>query len=321
MVSYASGAGSGYQVRVNVHYLNGTDSGADVYLGGKCKGGFGDVRFTRPDGTTLLPYWMETPINDNATFWVRMEGLNLGYMPIPIYIYYGNPDADSLSNGTATFDFFDDFTTNTGNWTLEEATIDCGYLNLQAQTGGGPHYALKSRPDGYDDYRFRFRGGTAAEDGYWQAYSRWPGYFPDGVQRYVIGNYYSGLTQVRYVAPDGGDLSSISPAPDDDEGGHVLQVLKSGSNFTDTWDDYLFSSNSSISTPETGDGIAFCTAFINRTVQIDWVFLAKYVYPEPRLTSWGVEEGAGPVAPFARSFRYLGYSSLWPPRKHDWWTG
>jgi hypothetical protein len=309
-VNAAAGAGTGYQVRINAHYLNGTDGGADVYFGGKCKGGFGDVRFTAMDGVTLLPYWMETPISGNATFWVKISD-NLTTQSAIIYLYYGNPAANSTSNGTATFDFFDDFTTDTG-WTMDGASISCGTLNLEAQIGGGSNYALKDRPDGYEAYRFRFRGATSAETGYWQAYSRWPGYFPDGDQRYVIGEYGSDMTDVRYVSPEG-DLPSISPAPDDDEGGHVLQVLKSGSNFTDTWDDSLYSSNSSISTPETGDGIAFCTAFINRTVQIDWVFLAKYVYPEPLFGGWGTEEGSGPVAPSPAAFLIWGTQAYGAP--------
>jgi hypothetical protein len=57
-INAASGAGTGYQVRVNVHYLNGTDNGADVYLGGKCKG----------DGTHDLVFlWTCGAGGDNRT--------------------------------------------------------------------------------------------------------------------------------------------------------------------------------------------------------------------------------------------------------------
>jgi len=52
-----------YQVRIKVHYGSGTDSGEDVYLNGKCRMDFGDIRFTTSDGQTLLDYWMEEKTN------------------------------------------------------------------------------------------------------------------------------------------------------------------------------------------------------------------------------------------------------------------
>ena len=253
VVNAASGAGTGYQVKITVHYLGGTDSGADVYLGGKCKGGFGDVRFADNDGVTLLSYWMETPCSDTAIFWVKVQD-NLDSSPATIYIYYGNAAASSTSSGAGTFDFFDDFSSSPNGWTLSGATISCGTLNLQ---GGQANYAQKARPSGYDNYRFRFRAATAAGDQFWQAYPRGSGVYPDAVPRYVVGNYYYGtLSSVRYITSGGVQLPNLNPVRD--EGGHVFQVLKSGSSYTNTWDS--LSSNAVDSTVETGDKVAFCTA-------------------------------------------------------------
>lgn len=52
-----AGAQTDYQVKVKAYYASGVDSGEDVYLGGKCRGDFGDVRFRQ--GETELDYWME----------------------------------------------------------------------------------------------------------------------------------------------------------------------------------------------------------------------------------------------------------------------
>jgi intein/homing endonuclease len=50
VINPASGAGTNYQVRIVAHYGSGVDSGPDVYLNGKCRTDFGDIRFTRSDG-------------------------------------------------------------------------------------------------------------------------------------------------------------------------------------------------------------------------------------------------------------------------------
>lgn len=99
----ASGAGVGYQIRIKVHYGSGTDNGENVYLGGKCRPDFGDVRFTDDDGVTLLKYWLQEKVDyDYAVFWVKvLDDLSGG--DAMIYVYYGNPSATSISDLAGTF--------------------------------------------------------------------------------------------------------------------------------------------------------------------------------------------------------------------------
>ncbi|MCW4043917.1 MAG: hypothetical protein NWE94_00170, partial [Candidatus Bathyarchaeota archaeon] len=72
--------GVNYQIRVQVNYGSGTDGGENVYLAGKCRVDFGDVRFTADDGSTLLDYWMErsgvdeTPTDIRGTVFVSNNG-------------------------------------------------------------------------------------------------------------------------------------------------------------------------------------------------------------------------------------------------------
>ena len=62
-----------YQMRIIVHYGSGTDNGEHVYLNGKCREDFGDIRFTADDGVTLLSYWIEEKVDgDYAVFWVKI---------------------------------------------------------------------------------------------------------------------------------------------------------------------------------------------------------------------------------------------------------
>jgi len=65
VIENTSGAGTNYQVSVKVYYGSGTDSDSDVYLNGKVRSDFGDVRFTDDTGTELLDYWMEENISQS----------------------------------------------------------------------------------------------------------------------------------------------------------------------------------------------------------------------------------------------------------------
>ena len=67
-----------------------------------------DIRFSHSDGTTNLEYWIESWDSENqlAYVWVRVPSLAMGNTNI--YLYYNNPEAGLASDGTTTFDSFDD---------------------------------------------------------------------------------------------------------------------------------------------------------------------------------------------------------------------
>jgi len=115
-ITPSAGAGQNYQKRIVVHFSAGTDSGEDIYLSGKCKANFGDIRFTNSSGAFLLDHWLDKKVDGNyAIFWVKVSD-DLSTYDKKIYIYYGNASALSASNGDATFIFFDDFETNLNRW-------------------------------------------------------------------------------------------------------------------------------------------------------------------------------------------------------------
>jgi len=107
-----------YQIRVKVHYGSGADGGEDVYLNGKCRSDFGDVRFTADDGETLLSYWMEEKVDsDYAVFWVKVPSIPASPDVASIYIYYGNPSAIYDGDPKQVFDFYDDMEGDVSHWT------------------------------------------------------------------------------------------------------------------------------------------------------------------------------------------------------------
>ncbi len=109
------GAGTDYQVRIQVHSGDGIDSGNTVNLNNEYWEVDDPIRFTASDGITLLDYWKEYTDASNAYYWVKIsENLD---NDIVIYVYYGNTTTTSLSNGTATFLMFDDYeNANLNRW-------------------------------------------------------------------------------------------------------------------------------------------------------------------------------------------------------------
>jgi len=76
---------------------------------GKMRSDCGDIRFVSQDGSTKLPYWIESGINTPSTvIWVKIP-LIPASGTIVIYMYYGNPSATSESDKNAVGIVSDDF--------------------------------------------------------------------------------------------------------------------------------------------------------------------------------------------------------------------
>ncbi|MFH0832828.1 MAG: DUF2341 domain-containing protein, partial [Candidatus Aenigmatarchaeota archaeon] len=111
--------GSIDEVRIYNRALSASEI-ADQYSATKSRLDYGDLRFTYYNSTsgneTLLNHWQE---NDNKV-WVNVTSL-VNNTNTTIYMYYGNASANSTSNGTATFELFDDFD-NLNSWTQQAGT-------------------------------------------------------------------------------------------------------------------------------------------------------------------------------------------------------
>jgi hypothetical protein len=120
---------------------------ASLISGGKMRGDCGDIRFTDEDGQTLLSYWIESGCNTASTrIWVKVPSIP-GNSTKTIYVYYGNPDAGSQSDGYAVFDFFDDFIDNRNNWVVKSGTgsiTTVDGITVLSYTGGGCQYVVET---------------------------------------------------------------------------------------------------------------------------------------------------------------------------------
>jgi hypothetical protein len=310
VINPASGAGTGYQIRITVHYGSGTDSGEHVYLNGKCRTDFGDIRFTDDDGVTELAYWMEEKVDgDHAIFWVKVND-DLSTTQQTIYIYYGNPTATTTSNPNATFIFFDHFTSlNTSIWTPPSDSTYFGWT-----IDNGTEFVMYAGT----------RGKSKFYNGHWSTYS---------VAQYEVVNRAIEVCMhaLKVNAGDFYAYHNMGVAFDDDtspppyrcygRGGQVAHKYTSETGL-------IWSSGSwnGAETPPEINGLAITPtaikAFRNYALQytelvaisgtkylhmymgvgegyyrtnwgelhIDWIRIRKYVEPEPSHGIWGSEE-------------------------------
>jgi hypothetical protein len=211
-----------YQMKVSVTY--------DAHM----KTDFGDIRFTGTDGTTAYDYWMEKKTDGtSAVFWVKVPTAST----TTFRMYYGNSSLTTTSNGTNTFDFFDDFSGTLSKWTREITSgagvyprIESGYLVAGGGSTTAPygHTSLGSSAtysgfqDGIVEFKHQhstngigevaFRGNYAGNTGYkgrWDArtgseqvflkppYSGWANLGTAVTKWITVGTWYQGKLVVH----------------------------------------------------------------------------------------------------------------------------
>lgn len=102
-VTPSAGAGINYTVHLTVYWSNGVDSDGKAYVNQHCQADFGDLRFTDYDGVTLIPFWINSYVSGvSADIWVKTP-MNLSSSNATVYLYYGNPAVETISDSASTF--------------------------------------------------------------------------------------------------------------------------------------------------------------------------------------------------------------------------
>ena len=80
-----------------------------LIVNGKARIDGADLRFLNSSGN-VLPFWIEndTYNSTSTSIWIKVNEITAGAVDT-IYLFYGEPGATSLSDGSATFELFDDF--------------------------------------------------------------------------------------------------------------------------------------------------------------------------------------------------------------------
>jgi hypothetical protein len=135
-INNSGGALTNYQVKVVINTQ-------ELIAAGKMQSDGDDIRFTRSDKVTEIPYWIESGINTASTIiWVKVPSIPGGNSNI--YIYYGNPAAAGASSGTATFIIFGDKNATAG-WTRNNITVETSgdFLRFYNPTATNVGYAVR----------------------------------------------------------------------------------------------------------------------------------------------------------------------------------
>lgn len=306
IVGSSSGSVTNYQIRIIVHYGSGTDSGEHVYLNGKCRADFGDIRFTADDKVTLLPYWIERKVDgDYAVFWVKIPYIPLYPDTTFIYVYYGNPNATTTSNGAETFHFYSDWESGTlEDWTIrngggggygEIVFLDGSYqLKLYAPNTLNRVTAHKSCSTDQAGYRIKLRhktGGTVGDGitfGFSDGSSRVPsddnpnnGYLfffareqnrEHSICKFVNGTWY------KIVNTSGSASGNTYYILDFSWYSTTLRAFINETQILNC-SDTSFSSFTSMHI-----GVDWYDDYF------DWIFVRRYIEPEPSHGAWGSEE-------------------------------
>jgi hypothetical protein len=285
---------------------------------------FGDVRFTRSDGVTLLDYWMESKVDsDYAVFWVKVAD-NLSTNPAMIYIYYGKSDVTTTSNGNNTFLSFDDFSGNSldsNKWTSVirgnggSVTVANGEVTLNPNDNTISSASIQSVATftnnilirikrkytaGTEDYLDTSLGAGAVVDEMGNPYWWWHTTLQSGYV-WIYHSAYGGYAGLRRMPASGAHVELSITSKDLFDTSYKIHDLVYTSNGVLKWivdggqvfnaaDTSFLTNNKKILISqgeyENGQGA---------NAVIDYVFVRKNVDPEPAHGSWGSEETSDSV--------------------------
>ena len=249
---------------------------------------FDDIRFVDSSGN-LLPYWIEsitgTTPNQTANVWIKT---NLSTGNNTAYMYYGNANLTSASDGTNTFIFFDDFNSeslDTTKWTTSGTPVTSnGKLLLNnsdairsVNTYGAYNVAIRTYQKALADSskRFGFSSITVGTDMQTSVDSAHYIFQPDGHQysRTVINSSFTqidnGSYSTNYVTRE------ILWLP-----GNVKFLT--GGSLTSEHTTNIPTSSLYLQLQNLVDGIS--------DYEFDYVLIRKYASPEPTVGTAGTEE-------------------------------
>ncbi|MCK5139627.1 MAG: DUF2341 domain-containing protein, partial [Thermodesulfovibrionia bacterium] len=296
------GAGTDYQVRVNVTYESGMQADFD------------DIVFTDNDNVTQLDHWLEYKVDSVfADVWVEVaDDLE---NDLWLMMYYGDPSASSLSDGEATFPFFDDFedgSFDTDLWTEESSggsyTEAGGYLKVM---GGSPERIVSDTGFG-NSYSFMMRDMTVTA----KAVNKYlyAGIYNFGTTDFALFQSYNNVERFTtydtgeetnawsdFTAGEDFEIRSISAARTEFFVNDVLLFLHSTE---ETATDKVFDFEVTGAGTSGSDYIQLDTAFVRNCIAI-----------EPELAFWGPEESN----PYEASWHVVASISFWFTVDIDEW--
>jgi PKD repeat protein len=280
-----------YQVMFNVNRSAGSDSGFTVYLDGKCESDYDDIRFTTGENT-LCDYWIESSSSTVATIWVEVPTIASG--DTTLYLYYGNSGAAAVSDGDATFPFFDNFsgeslddtkwTVVSGSVSLSNSIMTFNNAGVYTKNIAGKYWTspniLRAK------YNCTYIGETGSysnaiylnpytyTNNYWAAFIAWGagtgGKFCQGNAVGLTTSAITGYTANNWAIWEMKDTGTKT----------IWSV--NGENIKDMGSTYYSNPGN------------YVLKMYGYPAYIDWILWRKYAATEPTISAWGSEEAQSP---------------------------
>jgi len=298
-------AETNYPVPIRVGESSGA-SDFDLHCVGKCKSDFSDLRFTTADGDTTMPLWIEsisgTSPNQTAIIWVKYP--SVGENSTTAYLYYGNPEAEGVSDGAEVFQFFSDFSAaplDTSQWTatLEgngTAAVSGGVLRLNCPDGATNRAKVTSTTEFSYNTAIRFRM-RYKKFGASKANLR-IGYLKDSpaVNRLHFYSNENSRSVIAWSSYKNGAGSLTNDNPFTSDVFAIVDMIRSSSKSV-----YKFNGTvKATHTTNVPDGtlpIVFDSdndqSGAAWYIELDWLAVRKYADGEPLFGDWGREEENG----------------------------
>ena len=257
-----------------------------------------DIRFSDLGGNELS-YWIEEfdPSTRTCEIWVKVPEIPASGT-VTVLMYYGNPSAGVVSDGDATFVFFDDFegseldtnkwseTYNYPVWTVSNSILT---LRTSDSTPQWNEAGIKAP----EDFSHDFRAIAKVKGNYDKADLRF--YCVLGEPRYLMGLKiaYWGTVVYAYTT-DSGDVS-LFDYPSDSPWVRCM-ITKVGSRSQFYWDDFetpVYQEDDGWSDSYSHTRIG--TTWQRQNVYCDYVFITKYADLEP-IATIGTETNVNAVS-------------------------
>jgi hypothetical protein len=288
------GAQTNYQVKLTIFKGTGQSVISSYIYIEDVKDDFSDIRFTSSDGVTLLKYWTESITSGiSAVVWVKLDSLLEYPYYNKFYLYYNNDSATSESDGTNTFNFFDDCSSDwrTDLWGAEPDGVyynKNNYIDVRGYAAGLNDGVLTSV--GIFDYNsaIRWKGYTTTSEPSKLSYG---GYRSSDSEQSILlesiygSNYYQLYTSIDSV----GSISTTDAVAGMEYIHNVCRYHDAVViNFNDGDNHYFNSYVPMMSLPIYFSAASYVSGFADTIIY--WVLVRNYTLNEPEIKYCGEEE-------------------------------
>ncbi|MCX7697673.1 MAG: DUF2341 domain-containing protein [Bacteroidales bacterium] len=246
---------------------------------GKMQPDCDDIRFYTPNGTPIY-YWIEDGCNTPQTWiWIRIPTIYGGRID-SIYLEYGFPNLGPGANGDSTFVFFDDFvgsSINTIKWQQWSSnyTISNGIITCW---GSSPNLFARNINNGgivptMPTYRIKHRAITYAGNNCLWGCTSWDQFIAVPATTVFWGPWNGGFN--TYL---------LDVVNNNLQNQNVTNWFKAEVTYDGNIGKFFFNNSYVSQVSATGKTLQHIYLYSCCRNSYDWIFLAKYVNPEPNIT-------------------------------------